>query len=143
KIKALSEKDYASVPAFRRLLDELQKMPRITSPKKAQVPDLHAKLDSLKESYEHLQQRLRALARVKAAAGNLPNYVAALETYAQAYPETPEGKSFSKLAKNEMNLWRAVEPWNDLITKWSQTDFTKVTPEEAKNLVGELETTIQ
>lgn len=143
KVRALTEKDYDKVAAFRRELKSLQDTPRITSSLKLPLADIFDHLKSIEESAAHNRQRQIAIANVKASVGDLPKYIQELSAYAKAYEETSEGRSFAKLLESEQSLWRAVEPWNELVANWSQTDFARITPQQAKDLAAELQMTIQ
>ena len=139
RVARVSGSDRTTLAALRSEAENLSNMPRVAPELRRQTQPLIERLSTLAKGQSAREQEEQALALVTGSIGNLGNYVAALDGYAKSFPQTARAAAFTRVVPDEQPLWNAVEPWNRVVARWSQQDYRKLRPEEAKALLMEMD----
>ena len=143
KVARVSAADRTTQAALKAEAENLSNMPRVSPELRRHVQPLIERLATIAKGLSAREMEEQALALVTGSVGNLGNYVAALDGYAKSFPQTARAAAFTRVVPEEQPLWTAVEPWNRAVARWSQQDFRKIKPEEAKALLMDLDATAQ
>ncbi len=143
KVDRASGADRTTIAQLKAEAANLSTRARVSPDLRRQAQPLIARLDTLATTDDARRREELALQQLRESIGNVGGYVAALDNYAKGFPQTARAAAFARASADEQALWAAVEPWNRLAAKWSQTDFRRLTPADAKLLVTELDATVQ
>jgi hypothetical protein len=142
-VQEVSATDITRIGELKLQAEAMQNQARVSTELKRQVAPLIARLDSQRMSVEQRKKEQQALQQIREAAGNPQGYAAALESYAKEFPGTAKSKYFTGVVQNELPLLATLDVWNRIIAKWSSTDFRKVSPSRARELLDELAAALQ
>jgi hypothetical protein len=142
-VQEVSASDLTRIGELKLQAEGMQNQARVSSELKRQVVPLLARLETLRSSDESRRKEQLALQQVREAAGNLRTYESALASYAKEFAGTARSKYFANVVQNDLPLLPTIDVWNRIVGQWSATDFRKVAPARARELLDELTAAVE
>lgn len=131
--------DIASLVAFKNRFEAL-------AAKKDVSPELVSGAAGPKELLARCDLRIQGMSEqarreqmfevISNAVGSVPNFRAALDSYAKAFPRDPEAIRFEGLLQSDADLWLQLEVQNQFVATHA-VDCTTLSPLEAQKYVAE------
>ncbi|HUG94163.1 MAG TPA: hypothetical protein VML55_25265 [Planctomycetaceae bacterium] len=131
-------------PADRRALGQLRDEALALANRKhvslslvAQIEPLVTRIRAMDDAARAREEEARSLVELtrRVDLKDREGFVVRLEAFAQQFPETERGQSFSRIARQEADLWKGAEAWQSLIDKWSRKDLAAAGAAEASALI--------
>ena len=135
RYEQVDSNDVAALKAIRDEYRVLEKRSEVSSNLTTAISGFQPRIMARVALLLDEQKQTLSLAGITRTVGSWPAFQAALEKFSKEFAASARGLQMQRVLAEEAIVWAEIEAQNSFNGEWSELNFTKVPPSEARTLV--------